>query len=291
MTDTFLIAGCLRRTGTNTFVLLDDSDHTPLNCSPTVTVTNGSSAAGYVTITYGPGVKVGSLVVSPDEGFAQAGYSAGGSVGASSANIQFGLNGTAIAPNSIPATSTANFWFIGVMYGTITPPPSVTTIYSTTLNANEEDWDGYNLRVRIPRAKITSSASKTVARLYLQAATTAATTLGSCWLGFAASSGNGWKFASAPVQIKKSTSGTISIASGTTVTSDDASFVDDGVSDLLVHLYFTDADFIRRMNGTGVGSLYYKLGTDDGSALDPSGYTGSSSNPSATAVITKIEVA
>jgi hypothetical protein len=110
----FEVVGVIRNTGSG-WSIIDDVDHTPLNIT-SISTTNGASTTGFVTITYGKtaGV-VGTLLISPDELYAQNGTVAGASVGLSSANIYFGKNGVAVSPNSVSSAS-GNFWIYGKMF-------------------------------------------------------------------------------------------------------------------------------------------------------------------------------
>ena len=106
----FEVMGVIRNTGSGWFVI-NDAGHEPVNIA---SISTGSS---YVQINYGKTAsKVRTLIVAPDDTFAQAGYSAGASVNLDNARIYFGLNGFAVSPSSV-VSSAGNFWIYGKMKG------------------------------------------------------------------------------------------------------------------------------------------------------------------------------
>lgn len=108
-TEMFEILGAIRNTGTGWFVI-QDSGHEPIN------IASLSDQGSALRLTYGPTAsKVGTLLITPDETYAQAGYSAGASVGSSYADIKFGQNGTAKNPSQV-SSSSGNFWIYGKMW-------------------------------------------------------------------------------------------------------------------------------------------------------------------------------
>lgn len=106
---TFEVFGAIRNNGTG-WSKIQDSEHQPLNID---TVTDMGS---FVRITYGKTAsKVGTLLITPDETYAQSGHTAGASVGLSYADIYFAQNGVAKTPAQVSATW-GNFWIYGKMW-------------------------------------------------------------------------------------------------------------------------------------------------------------------------------
>lgn len=104
--ETFEVMGAIRNTG-NGFQVISDSEHIPVNiCNVTTTKTNVSfDFCGNAAIS------IHTLLVVPDETYAQKGISAGASVGLNRAVIIFGKD-KLIEPSKL-IESSGNFWIYG----------------------------------------------------------------------------------------------------------------------------------------------------------------------------------
>lgn len=113
--NSFEIIGTIRNTGTGWFAI-NDTGHQPLNIADVKTI-NGDSIHGYVIVTFNKTAnKIGTLLIVPDETYAQTGIIAGASVNMNEARIKFGKNGIARSPNSV-SSQWGNFWIYGKMFG------------------------------------------------------------------------------------------------------------------------------------------------------------------------------
>ena len=106
---TFEVLGVIRNDGSG-WAVIEDSGHKSLNILSVVD-TGSALRLSYLEVAS----QVGTLLISPDETFAQAGYSAGASVGLSHADIKFGLNGVAKNPSQV-VSANGNFWIYGKMW-------------------------------------------------------------------------------------------------------------------------------------------------------------------------------
>lgn len=103
--DTFIVAGVLRALGVSPwFETLDDGTHVPIGG---LTVTSVSTTA--INISFDPCTYIHSFIVAPDDVLGGLGWSAGASVGLSTAVIKVGSPSGAVNPQTISNTS-ANFW-------------------------------------------------------------------------------------------------------------------------------------------------------------------------------------
>lgn len=108
-TDRFEIFGTIRNSGGG-WVVINDTDHKPEN------IASVADMGSFVRLTYGKTAsKVGTLVITPDEVYAQSGRAAGASVGLSYADIYFSENGVAKTPAQV-ASTWGNFWIYGKMW-------------------------------------------------------------------------------------------------------------------------------------------------------------------------------
>ena len=104
------VAGVLRNTGAG-WKLLEDEAHEALNLARVVDM------GTYLRLDYGRSfLKVGALVVAPDETFAQEGVRAGASVGLMYSNIwMYRADGQMVVPAGL--TSRTGNWFVhGTMW-------------------------------------------------------------------------------------------------------------------------------------------------------------------------------
>ena len=102
-----MVAGAIRNEGSG-WEFIDNSGHTPLNCSSVSVNGNGEIEIGFsFTAT-----KVISFVIATDETFAQT-YTIGASVGLNKATCSVYQNGTKIDASEI-SSQYGNFWFIGI---------------------------------------------------------------------------------------------------------------------------------------------------------------------------------
>lgn len=173
----------------------------------------------------------------------------------------------------------------------------MTTSTAVAIGLNTDTSGGafanYTIRLVIPAASLTApSGTPTLTRLTMRGSAAEQTSIGAAYIGHKASSGDAYDFASTPVQIKVATSGSFILGILTDVASDDAAFVWDKTSDIVISFYIandTGKDTIRRINAGISGSLYVKSG-NDASTVNATGYAASGSNPTTLAIVSKIEM-
>lgn len=109
--SSFIVAGTLRSTGgsPNSWEVLDDGVHVPTGGLAFVSVTSTQ-----INISFDEAAQIHTFVVTPDETLGGLGWSAGASVGLSTAVIKIGLNGALINPTTVSSTS-ANLWIYGLL--------------------------------------------------------------------------------------------------------------------------------------------------------------------------------
>lgn len=287
------IGGVIEPNGGAWRIYAQDNMHASVNLT-NVTVTNPSLSTGYVQLNHACGTYIGSVVVEEDESYSKAGVEAGASEDNCWIKIAFGQNGTAISPNAAAAIAgSPNLWIWGYTCGPITSGNN--SAYSVTLPNNEDVWDGYNLVVRIPAARFTNipGGTPTYAQLVFDGATTEPAGVGGASICNEAATGDIYDCAAAPVPLKYGGATSFTIPQSGTLSTDNAPFVWDKTSNVLVKFYFnggSSADTIKRANATGYGSLFYKVGSDETGTADVSGYSASASNPNATAVVKEIKM-
>lgn len=123
------IACAIRNSGNGWFII-NDGAHEPIGVQAL------SQGATSLTLTHDfTAAKVNTLVVTPDETYAQAGIVAGASVGLQQSVIKFGQNGTPLNPNQV-ADAMGNFWIFGVFdaveQSAPPPPPPPPPAYENT---------------------------------------------------------------------------------------------------------------------------------------------------------------
>lgn len=156
------------------------------------------------------------------------------------------------------------------------------TLYSNTLNFNNDDWNGYTVVVRIP-ASVMSLPSFSIAkiRFRLEAGSTEACTFSKVYVGHRAGSGDEYDFSTTPVAVLFSGAASGVASSGSTVTSDWANFTYDKTSDLLLAIYFgggTSSDMTRAKYSVTSIDSYYILGDEAATVNKTAGYTKQATN-------------
>jgi len=156
------------------------------------------------------------------------------------------------------------------------------TLYSNTLNANNDAWNGYTVVVRIP-ASVMSLPSYGISRIRfrLEAGSTQACTFSKVYVGHRAGSGDAYDFSTTPVQILFSGGASGVASSGSTVTSDWADFAYDKTTDLLLAIYFgggTGSDMTRAKSSVTSVDSYYRLADEAATVNKTAGYTTQATN-------------
>ncbi|GAA0623244.1 hypothetical protein [Thalassospira tepidiphila] len=144
-----------------------------------------------------------------------------------------------------------------------------TVIASAAASTNSSGNTGRTVRQRIAAAAI-SSGGQSVSVTF-KASSSAGLTIGSAYIGIAAASGDAFDFASTPVQLLFSESGSAVISAGATATSDFSSLDFEGTDDLIVAFYISAGD-IQFGSPSANWNAYYKTG-DEASTVDATGYT------------------
>lgn len=156
------------------------------------------------------------------------------------------------------------------------------TLYSNTLNTNNDSWNGYTIVVQLPASVLTlPSGAIARMRLRLEAGSSEACTFSKVYVGHRAGSGDAYDFAATPVQILFSGGASGVASAGSTITSDWAAFVYDKTSDLLIAMYLgggASSDMTRyKPSVTNVHSYYY-LADEAATVNKTTGYTDQATN-------------
>ena len=144
------------------------------------------------------------------------------------------------------------------------------TAYSGAIGGTiSTGWSGYTMRQVIPAAS-TLAGSKV--RLTLNVGSGVAD-IGAVFVGRRALSGDPYDFDSTPVSVLFSGSPGISVPGSTDIVSDEASLVVDGMTDLVVSVYFSGVTSLYPVASIGGGFGNYYIAGNDASTVDASGYS------------------
>lgn len=137
-----------------------------------------------------------------------------------------------------------------------------------TLTANRATWGNFTIRQIISSANIIKAG--TGVQVTLEAPS--GTSLGVLAAYIGERSGSTTSFASTPVQLLWSGSGTPTISAGTSLASDTAAFTITGSSDLIVAVYANQSNRREKTGATSGYACWYKSG-NDASTVSTSGYS------------------
>lgn len=150
------------------------------------------------------------------------------------------------------------------------------TLFTISLGANGNGWNGFTGVERIPVSVMTPPASGIVkVRLRLQASTSESFTITNAYIGHRAASGDAYDFATTPVQLLFGGSGSKVIAANTEEWSDWANFAYNKTSDFLFSFYCAggaSSDALRRSTSATSMSDYEKI-ANDAATVNKSGYS------------------
>ena len=160
----------------------------------------------------------------------------------------------------------------GAMGGGAPPGGWVQSGIWTPSGIDEPGYGGVTLRVSIPTAGLLAGSK---IRLTVLAGASTQTVINKAYTQINASSGSPFDFASTPVQILFGGAAGTTIAGGTEVVTDDISLPIDGLTALIVSMYFTPGtSAVRRTNGAGLWNSGYRSGDDAASVPVGGSYSG-----------------
>ena len=144
------------------------------------------------------------------------------------------------------------------------------TAYSGTIGGTiSPGWSGYTMRQGIPAAS-TLAGSKVRLTLNVGAALA---NIAAVFVGRRAPSGDSYDFDSTPVPVLFSGSPGISVPGSTDIVSDEASLVLDGMTALVVSVYFSGVTSLYPVASLGFGFSNYYIAGNDAATVDASGYS------------------
>ncbi|MER9733040.1 DUF2460 domain-containing protein [Mesorhizobium sp. M0217] len=155
----------------------------------------------------------------------------------------------------------------------VPPPDPWITVAQAELDADSPGWGGYTIRQVIGGIALTPN-SGSQCRVTFDASSMGDLTIGEAWIGKQASSGDAYDFVS-PVQLMFSGNPGVTIAQGSQLVSDAASFPLGGVDleAVVIAIYFTGSSATREVSSTTGWSSYFKIGngagTENASAYGP----------------------
>ena len=156
------------------------------------------------------------------------------------------------------------------------------TSESWTPNANSAGWSGFTVRLVVAAAQLTQAGNPT--RLTIDFGSNTGN-IGAMYIGESAGSGGtNYAFATTPVQVLFSGSGTLSLPTGGIVTSDSLAFSITGLSDIVISAYFNSSTDMRIRSGEAGWYQVYK-GGNDASTVAATGYSGGSTEAALVSVI------
>lgn len=142
----------------------------------------------------------------------------------------------------------------------------------TPSGINEPGYGGVTLRVSIPTAGLLAGSK---IRLTILAGSATQTVIGKAYTQIKASSGGPFDFASTPVQILFGGNAGVTITGGSEVVTDDISLPIDGLTALIVSMYFSPGtSAVRRTDGSGLWNSGYLPGDDAASLTGTGAYNG-----------------
>lgn len=216
------------------------------------------------------------LVATHLSGFGSAG-SAIASLNVAADSGAFVFTGAAailLRSTIVLAAGAGAYTFTGTV-ATLIAPSWLDTV-SVTMAATSASWAG-NLRQLIPAANVSTSGNRARITFKGGATGTENASVGACFIGHGAPSGDAFDFESAPTQVLVGASGAFTVNLNTEVVSDEITFSVDETKPLLISVFFDSA-----ANDTvgsavpGFGTAYFKGGANDSTTLNATGYSGSS---------------
>lgn len=153
--------------------------------------------------------------------------------------------------------------------------PSWVDAVSVSMSATSASWAG-NLRQLIPAANVSTSGNRARITFKGGATGTENASVGACYIGHGAPSGDAFDFESSPTQVLVGASGTFTVNLNTEVVSDEITFSVDETKPLLISVFFNSAanDTVGS-SVPGFGTAYFKGGADDSTTVNATGYSGS----------------
>jgi hypothetical protein len=153
------------------------------------------------------------------------------------------------------------------------------SVLSQTLNEDNANWNGFNLRQYIAHAALTDPAlsCQSKATITVRAGVAEGLKIGALRIGHSnAGVGDNYDFAGTPAQALSAGNASVTIAAGGTAIYE-ADFVYNKTSGLLIAAYFNDAanDTSRRLAGLSTSNYiaYFKSGSDETATQNVSGYS------------------
>lgn len=133
-------------------------------------------------------------------------------------------------------------------------------------------WSGYTLRVAIPSGHLPVNGSKL--RFTFKAGATVGAVIGACYIGVAATAGDGFDFATTPTQVQFSASNTVTLSADQEVTCDEVTLSTTTSDGLVISFYFSSTTNLTLYINTVPAwlTMHYKAG-NDASTVDASSYT------------------
>lgn len=149
---------------------------------------------------------------------------------------------------------------------------AIDTLFSQTLNTGSSGWTTYTIRSLIDNSYLSGSANQVRVTLRSDPASGEACTINAAYLGHQGA-GDAYDFDGNQKQLLFSGSGSVTIATNSTVTSDWVDFTYDETKNIILSAYFNTgtADDFARINAAP-WVAYYKLANDP-ATTDASGYT------------------
>ncbi len=151
------------------------------------------------------------------------------------------------------------------------------TSASSGIDANSGLHANRTIRVLINSAGLTNTGMSGV-RVSFKASSAEILGIGAAYIGQAADAGDAYDFQAAPVQLLFGGAGSVEIAAGGTVVSDEAVFTIPAGKNIIVSFYVvnnTSKDGVLSKNSVANWMSYYKDATNDASTVNASGYSSS----------------
>lgn len=157
------------------------------------------------------------------------------------------------------------------------------TAIALSSSGNSNGWGGYTLRSVIPASDLIAGSKL---RLILRGASSGTDlAVSKAYIGLQAASGDAYDFATAPVQVLVGGSGSFSVPTGATVTSDEILLSIDGTKNLVLAVACTAGDMATHSR---TDWMKYEKAGSDAATVDTSGYSPPTSHYSY--LVSKVEV-
>lgn len=151
---------------------------------------------------------------------------------------------------------------------------AIDTLFSQTLNVGSSGWTGYSIRSLINNSYLSGSANQVRVTLRSDPASGEACTIDAAYIGHQAGAGDAYDFDGNQKQLLFSGSGSVTIATNSTVTSDWVDFTYDETKNIILSADFSTgtADDFARLNAAP-WVAYYKNTIPSASITDASLFT------------------